>query len=74
MNPVSDDNTIQLEASLLVKDDCEHCLEELRRVLSVRAGIDKVHLTSDPPKLCLHFDPNLVTVSAVERMARDVGG
>jgi Cd2+/Zn2+-exporting ATPase len=71
---VSDESTVQLEASLLVKDDCEHCLEELQRVLSVRTGIEKVHLTSEPPKLCLHFDPNLVTVSAVERMARDVGG
>jgi Zn2+/Cd2+-exporting ATPase len=68
------DSTIQLEVSLLVKDDCEHCLEELRRVLSVKTGIDKVHLTSAPPKLCLHFDPNLVSMTAVERMARDVGG
>jgi Zn2+/Cd2+-exporting ATPase len=72
--PLSDESTIQLEASLLVKDDCEHCLEELRRVLSVRTGIEKVHVTQEPPKLCLHFDPHLVTVSAVERMARDVGG
>ena len=71
---MSDESTIQLEASLLVKDDCEHCLGELQRVLSVRTGIEKVHLTSEPPKLCLHFDPDLVTVSAVERMARDVGG
>ena len=72
---MSEEQSIQLEASLLIEDDdCEHCLDELQKVLSLRAGISKVHLTSDPPKLCLHFDPNLVTVSAVERMARDVGG
>lgn len=72
---MSEEQSIQLEASLLIEDDdCEHCLEELQKVLSVRGGISKVHLTSEPPKLCLHFDPNLVTVSAVERMARDVGG
>ena len=58
----------------MIEDDCEHCLDELQRMLSVRTGISKVHLTSEPPRLCLHFDPNLVTVSAVERMARDVGG
>lgn len=65
---------LQLEAALLVKGDCTHCLKELRQVLSSRTGIEKVHLTSDPPRLCLHFDPNLVTVNAVERMARDAGG
>lgn len=68
------ESSLQLEASLLVKDDCEHCLEQLQRVLSVRAGIERVHLTSSPPKLCLHYDPNLVSVTAVERMARQVGG
>ncbi len=67
-----DQNTFQLEASLLVKDDCEHCLDELQRVLSTRNGIEKVHLSGD--KLCLHFDPNLVSVSSVERMARELGG
>ncbi|MCA9778376.1 MAG: cation transporter, partial [Candidatus Eremiobacteraeota bacterium] len=71
---MSEEQTLQLEASLLIEDDCEHCLDELQRMLSVRTGISKVHLTSEPPRLCLHFDPNLVTVSAVERMARDVGG
>ena len=71
---MSEEQSIQLEASLLIEDDCEQCLEELQRVLSVRTGISRVHLASAPPKLCLHFDPNLVTVSAVERMARDVGG
>lgn len=65
---------IQLEAALLVKDDCSYCLQELRRVLSSRTGIEEVHVTSDPPQLCLHFDPNLVSVSVVERMARDAGG
>lgn len=65
---------IQMEASLLVKDDCEHCLEELGDMLSHHRGINRVHLTSDPPKLCLHFDPDQVTVASVERMARDAGG
>ena len=64
--------TFQLEASVLVKDDCEHCLDELQRVLSTRNGIEKVHLSDD--KICLHFDPNLVSVSSVERMARELGG
>ena len=64
--------TFQLEASLLVKDDCEHCLDELQRVLSTRNGIEKVHLSGD--KIFLHFDPNLVSVSSLERMARELGG
>lgn len=68
------ERTLQLEAGLLIKDDCHHCLQELQRQLSSRTGIEQVHITSDPPRLCLHFDPNLVSVSAVERMARDAGG
>lgn len=65
-------NTIQLEISALVEENCEHCLEELQRVLSARGGIEKVHLEGE--KVCLHFDPNLVSVTAVERMAKDLGG
>ncbi|MFA5509098.1 MAG: heavy metal translocating P-type ATPase, partial [Vulcanimicrobiota bacterium] len=71
---MSDEHSVQLEASVLLQEDCGHCLEELQRMLSVRTGIQKVHLTETPPRLCLHFDPNLVTVSSVERMAREVGG
>lgn len=68
------DNTLQLEAALLVADGCDHCLQELQRTLALKTGIEKVHITSDPPKVCMHFDPNRVSVAAVERMARDLGG
>ncbi len=68
------EKTVQIETSLLVKDDCQHCMDRLQKLLESRSGIGRVHLKTAPTtQLCLHFDPNLVTLAAVERMAREAG-
>ncbi len=68
------DKTVQLETSLLVDDGCRDCVERLQSLLGAKRGIEKAHVHGDPPVLCLHFDPNLVSFAAVERMAREAGG
>ncbi len=67
------EKTLQIETALLVEGDCQDCANRLRALLESKKGIEKVHVKGDPPTLCLHFDPNLVTLAAVERMARDTG-
>jgi Cd2+/Zn2+-exporting ATPase len=67
------DKTVQIETALLVEDDCQHCAQRLQALLAAKKGIEKAHVKGDPPLLCLHFDPNLVSLAAVERMARDMG-
>lgn len=48
-------------------------MERLQELLESRSGIARVHLKSEPAQLCLHFDPNLVTLASVERMAKEAG-
>ena len=73
------EQTVQLDVPLLVPDitDSEdNCLVDLERMLENRHGIHRVHVErdADPPQLCLHFDPNLVSLSDVQRIARETGG
>lgn len=65
---------VQIEVSLLVKDGCMECAQRLQEWLSLKKGIDRVHIKGTPPTLCLHFDPNLVSLDAVERMVKELGG
>lgn len=67
------DKTVQIETALLVEDNCQQCAQRLQALLATRKGIEKAHVKGDPPILCLHFDPNLVSLAAVERMAREMG-
>ena len=72
------EQTIQLDIGLLlpeitsVRDDC---VAQLEQRLENQRGIQRVHINHDtePPQLCLHFDPNLISLATVERMARDAG-
>lgn len=67
------DKTVQIETALLVEGDCQDCAQRLLALLAARKGILKAHVKGEPPVLCLHFDPNLVSLAAVERMAREMG-
>lgn len=64
---------LKIETALLVEGDCPHCAERLQTLLLRHKGIEQAHIHGDPAVLCLHFDPNLVTLAAVDRMARDTG-
>ena len=52
------------------------CIERLETRLREQTGIRSVHFDknqSGQSVLCLHYDPNLVTLEKLERMARDTG-
>ena len=72
------EQTIQLDIPLILpelEDARDACITKLEQMLEYRRGIRRVHIKYDiePPQLCLHFDPNLISLAAVERIARDAG-
>ncbi|MGE3806878.1 MAG: heavy metal translocating P-type ATPase [Gemmataceae bacterium] len=58
-----------------VPDERDQCVARLQERLAGVRGILKTHI--DPrdgqPALCLHFDPNLVSLEQVERLAQQAG-
>ncbi len=58
-----------------VQDARDACLERVQAVLQSHRGILKTHLHSDhdPLDLCIHYDPNLVSLPAVRRLAEAAG-
>jgi Cd2+/Zn2+-exporting ATPase len=72
------EQTIQLEFPVLLPDlpdGCDECLDQLEQMLENRRGIERVHVSheADSARLCLHFDPDLVSLADVQRIARATG-
>ncbi|WP_419584230.1 HAD-IC family P-type ATPase [Thiolapillus sp.] len=71
------EKTIELDVPLLlpeIEDRHDHCLENLQSTLIHHKGIYRAHIKEgQPPRLCSHYDPNLISLAAVERIARDTG-
>jgi Cd2+/Zn2+-exporting ATPase len=71
------ESTIQIDIPLIlpeIVDVADACIGRLERALKQRKGISQVHITKgETPKLCLHYDPNLISLQSVERLARDEG-
>src|SRR5689334_10639271 len=71
------DQTIQIDLSLLLPtmDKADECVEMITMQLSNHKGIEKAHIVREDgtAKLCLHFDPNLITLDAVQRVAQKAG-
>ena len=68
------EKTIELEIPLLlpdVKDEQDECLNRLEASLQNQKGILRAHLEREksPVDLCLHYDPNQLTLSDVKRLA-----
>jgi len=68
---------IKLEIPVLLPEngDCADCVQRLQEALRLRKGIEATHVdqSSDSPRLCLHYDPNLISLAEVERYARQEG-
>ena len=68
---------VQLNLALVVPsmDSADNCLTLLTDRLRQRKGIEDAHVVQDngTPQLCLHFDPNRISLGQVERLARDTG-
>jgi Cd2+/Zn2+-exporting ATPase len=54
---------------------CEACIEQLQDRLQAHKGILQTHLHLDhePVDLCIHYDPNLISLAAVQRIAETAG-
>ena len=68
---------LKLEIPVLLPENgsCVDCVQRLLEVLRLHKGIEEAHVdqSSDAPHLCLHYDPNLISLAEVERHARQEG-
>jgi Cd2+/Zn2+-exporting ATPase len=72
------EKTIELDIPLLlpgVESEKDECLARLEQALQNRKGIVRAHLEREksPVDLCLHYDPNLLTLPEVKRIAERAG-
>lgn len=72
------EKTIELEIPILLPGICndqDQCLARLESALKNHKGILRAHLEREknPVGLCLHYDPNLLNLSEVKRMAVEAG-
>lgn len=71
--------TVQLDLPALLPDvshEEDECIRRLESLLKEKSGIERVHLeqtASGPSRLCLHYDPDVLTLGQVERYAHSVG-
>ncbi|MBC8138827.1 MAG: cadmium-translocating P-type ATPase, partial [Fibrella sp.] len=58
-----------------VEDSADGCISRFEERMKAQTGIIEAHLEEQDgqPVLCLHYDPNLVPLERVERIARDTG-
>ena len=60
-----------------VPDAQDACVRRLREVIGREQGVVKTHLLrppdGQPAALCLHYDPALLSLAQVQRLARSAG-
>ena len=72
------EESLQLDIPVLlpeIPDARDLCVSQLEAMLKNHRGVRRVHIKYDvePAQLCLHFDPNLISLAAVRRMAHQAG-
>lgn len=71
------EKVVEIAVPLLLpgQKDCEACIDRLQTRLQAHKGIIHTHLHTDhePVDLCIHYDPNLVSLAAVKRIAETAG-
>ncbi len=69
--------TTQLDLSILLPklDADDECVNILTTKLAQQRGIEKAHIVREngDAKLCLHYDPNLISLATVQRLAHKAG-
>lgn len=73
-----EEKTIKIALPLLlpsIKDERDQCIQMIHTWLQARKGVLQSHLETNqqPAKLCVHYDPNLISLSAVQRLAAEAG-
>ena len=69
---------LELETRILlpeVEDERDRCLDRLEYLLQNKPGIERVHTKrgEKPLQICLHYDPNIISLRNVERIAKRAG-
>src|SRR4051812_22788564 len=69
------DTQLDLAIVLPEMDAADECIHILTDRLSHEKGIEKAHIVQDNGNahLCLHYDPNLISLPTVEPLAREAG-
>ncbi len=72
------EQTLELDIPLLlpgVENEKDECLARLEKALQSHKGILRAHLEREksPVDLCLHYDPNALTLAEVKRIAERAG-
>ncbi len=72
------EKTIELEIPLLlpgVENDKDECLARLESAMQNQKGLTRAHLehAKKPVALCLHYDPNVLSLADVKRLAERAG-
>jgi Cd2+/Zn2+-exporting ATPase len=72
------EKTVQLDIPVLlpgVEDEQDQCVERLQEQIAARRGIEKAHIDRKNGQafLCLHYDPELVSLAQVRRWAEEAG-
>lgn len=72
------EQTLQLAIPVLlpgVTDERDQCIDRLQSTLGMQRGITKAHIDQQQgiSLLCLHYEPNLISLTAVQRLATDTG-
>jgi Cd2+/Zn2+-exporting ATPase len=70
--------TLELEVPLLIpglQDEQDKCLARLEQDLQQRKGVTRVHIEREKqsPVLCLHYDPNSISLADLQRSAERAG-
>ena len=69
---------LKLELPLLLPDvssEKDQCIERLITQVQSRRGVQRAHVDrqDDQPRLCLHYDPNILSLANVQRLAEEAG-
>jgi Zn2+/Cd2+-exporting ATPase len=71
--------TLQLDLPVLlpgIPDAGDGCVDRLESLLVDKTGIERAHVAppnGGPARLCLHYDPDVLTLAQVERYAHTAG-
>lgn len=73
-----EENNIKIELNLLlpeINSDDDECLVRLKDTLLSRKGITHIHLelNENKPRICIHYNPNLISLASVRRIAQKAG-
>ncbi len=70
-------NKLKLDLTLILSgiDEQDRCIQLLTDRLAVTKGIEQAHIVRDKGRaqLCLHYDPNLLSLSKIRWLAQETG-